>query len=99
MSRPSPRPLVPDGRLAAVSMKASSPVAYAARQSFGGRAVVHAVTATAITGGSGWGADEPLCGTFAELEACTSGLFPASVTCSRCLSVAEREHITIGDPR
>lgn len=71
--------------------------AYPARQAFGRSVIVHAVTAAAITGGSGWGAGEPLCGTFADLERCPAGLFTASVTCSRCMSIAAREHIQIGE--
>lgn len=77
---------------------AAAPLACPARQAFRGSAVVHAVTAAQIAGGSGWGLGEPLCGTFAELEPCRPGLFPAPVNCSRCLAVAEREHITIGGP-
>lgn len=72
--------------------------AHPARQTFGRAAVVHAVTAAQIPGGSGWGPDEPLCGTFADLEPCPPGLFAEPVTCTRCLTVAAREHITIGDP-
>ena len=82
--------------MSAASTAAGS--AYPARQAFGRWAVVHAVTAAQIPSGSGWGPDEPLCGTFATLEHCPPGLFPEPVTCSRCLAVAEREHITIGDP-
>jgi hypothetical protein len=83
-----------------VSTQTGTPAAYPARQTFRGRAaVVHAVTAAAIPGGSGWGAGEPLCGTFADLEPCPPGLFAQPVTCTRCLAVAEREQIEIGDPQ
>ena len=72
--------------------------AYPARQTAGRASVVHAVTAAQIPGGSGWGPGEPLCGTFAALEPCPPGLFAQPVTCTRCLAVADREHITIGVP-
>lgn len=74
----------------------TGPLAYPARQ-VTGRPVVHAVTAARIPAGSGWGPGEPLCGTFADLAPCPPGLFTEPVTCTRCLAVAEREHLTIGD--
>jgi hypothetical protein len=81
-----------------MTARAATPLAHPGRQLFGRSVVVHAVTAATIPGGSGWGAGEPLCGTFADLEPCQPGLFPSPVTCSSCIAVAEREHITIGDP-
>lgn len=72
--------------------------AYPARQRFARGSVVHAVTAMKIPAGSGWGPGEPLCGTFADLEPCPPGLFAEPVTCTRCVAVAEREHVTIADP-
>jgi hypothetical protein len=69
-------------------------IAYPARQSFGRGEIVHAVAAPGIE--ELFGPEEPLCGTFADLEPCPPGLFPQPVTCSRCLATAERNHITIG---
>ena len=82
-----------------MSAQTDPPTAYPARQTFGRRSIAHAVTAAVIPGGSGWGAGEPLCGTFADLEPCPPGLFAQPVTCTRCLAVAEREQIEIGDPQ
>jgi hypothetical protein len=73
-------------------------LAYPARQSFGRRSVVHAVAADRIsTAAITLGRGEPLCGTFASLDPCPAGLFGEPLTCSRCLAVAESEHVTIGE--
>lgn len=82
-----------------MTARTSAPLAYPARQTFGRVSVVHAVTAARIPGGSGWGAGEPLCGTFAGVQSCPPALFAELVTCTRCRAVADREGITIGDPQ
>lgn len=78
----------------------TAPTAHPARQVFGRMLVVHAVAVGRVDLPQlTLGPDEPLCGTFSDLQPCPPGLFAEPVTCSRCLAVAEAVHIAIGEPR